>query len=98
MGFDWIPDIRSHAILTGPDIRAYIKWPPRTLVLTSNDHPGHSFSYQITTPDIQAHINLISLIYSLHAYPLLLIAWSFKKKYKRTGKGLENIYFIWKAH
>jgi len=38
------------------------------------DHPGHSCSYQITIPDIRAHINFISFIYSLHAYPLLLIA------------------------
>ena len=50
--------------LTGPDIRAHIKWPPRTFVLTSNDHPGHLCSYQITTPDIRAHINFISYIYS----------------------------------
>ena len=51
--------------LTGPDIRAHIKWPPRTFVLTSNDHPGHSCSHQITTrtfvltsndhPDIRSH-------------------------------------------
>jgi len=42
--------------------------------LTIFDRAGHSCSYQITTPDIRAHINFISFIYSLHAYPLLLIA------------------------
>jgi len=42
--------------LTGPDIRAHIKWAPPTFVLTSNDHPGHSRSHQMTTPDIHAHI------------------------------------------
>ena len=30
----------------------------RTFVLTSNDHPGHSCSHQMTTPDIRAHIKL----------------------------------------
>jgi len=45
--------------LTGPDIRAHIKWPPRTFVLTSNYHPGHSCSHQITCPDIRAHIKLL---------------------------------------
>jgi len=34
--------------LTGPNIRAHIKWPLRTFVLTSNYNPGHSCSYQIT--------------------------------------------------
>ena len=83
-------DIRSHAIfdraghscsnqMTTPDIRAHIKWQHRTFVLTSNYHPGRSCSYQITTPDIRAHINFISFIYSLHAFTLLLIAWSLKK-------------------
>jgi len=33
-------------------------WQGRTFVLTSNDHPGHSCSHQITTPDIRAHIKL----------------------------------------
>ena len=51
-------DIRSHAIFDRADIRAHIKWPPRTFVLTSNDQPGHSCSHQITTPDIRAHIKL----------------------------------------
>jgi len=51
-------DIRSHAIfdraghsclhqMTTPDIRAHFKLPPRTFVLTSNYHPGHSCSYQL---------------------------------------------------
>jgi len=32
-------DIRSHAILTGPDFRAHIKWQPRPFVHQSNYHP-----------------------------------------------------------
>jgi len=91
----WIPDIRYHGHSFPCDF-----WQGRTFVLTSNDHPGHSCSHQMTTPDIRAHIklpprtfmltsndhpdirahiNLISFIYSLHAYPLLLIAWGLKK-------------------
>jgi len=58
-------------------------WQGRTFVLTSNDHPGHLCSHQMSTPDIRAHINFISFIYSLHAYPLLLIAWSLKKSTKQ---------------
>jgi len=57
-------DIRSHAIfdraghscshqMTTPDIRAHIKWPPRTFVFTSNYHPGHSCSYQIVRDSIR---------------------------------------------
>jgi len=33
-------------------------WQGRTFVLTSNDHPGHSCSNQMTTPNIRAHIKL----------------------------------------
>ena len=53
-------------ILTGPDIRAHIKWPPRTFVLTSNDHPGHSCSHQMTTPDIRAHYPLLLMSLKCH--------------------------------
>ena len=46
-----IPDIRSHRHSIPRDF-----WQGRTFVLTSNDHPGHSCSHQMTTPDIRAHI------------------------------------------
>jgi len=89
----WIPDIRSHGhsfprsfvptrFLTGPDIRAHIKWPPRTFVLTSNDHPGHSCSYQITTPDIRDNINFIYLFFTCLSPPttVTLLTWSLALK------------------
>jgi len=46
-------DIRSHGHSFPRDFRQ-----GRTFVLTSNDHPGHSCSRQMTTPDIRAHIKL----------------------------------------
>jgi len=54
----------SHTISRCTDIRSHRHsfprgfWQGRTFVLTSNDHPGHSCSHQITTPDIRAHIKL----------------------------------------
>ena len=57
-------DIRSHAIFDRAG---------RTFVLTSNDHPGHSCSHQITTPDIRAHIKLPprTFVLILNLYNLL---------------------------
>jgi len=44
-------DIRSHGHSFPRDF-----WQGRTFVATLNDHPGHSWPHQMTTPDIRGHI------------------------------------------
>jgi len=46
-------DIRSHGHSFPRDF-----WQGRTFVLTSNDHPGHSCSHQMTTQDIRVGTNV----------------------------------------
>jgi len=63
--------------LTGPEVRAHIKWPPRTFVHQSNYHPGRSCTSCLTTPDVRSPNTLLPRTFVHNSTLIYLIYWPY---------------------